>query len=578
MTELPSRNPQRILGQTRADTKGHLLSTYREKPPQPKPREPSPETDDPPIDTSDEEFSLPSDSDLEGVPGRKRKRKEEGFSSVKTDPDIMGESIDRADIPSTKWTKRDGSVQASSQLVEDEPWGAFSSSQPQKQYNKSRGPMKSSNIHGKSVDSGNKKSTGKATSTSMQQARKSHAYKNLDTAVAPKQRDKLKSIQESNKSQTSLGGGGRAESEDSTKKNLPKFKQPAILGTRSSVRLRSEESFKAPPEMSPTRKKSKGAKTAEFIAPPALEKSGLGTQPTFKNPHRHISKTPPPPAETFKLPELPTSSQILDDPLSPTSSLTTPLFSPNLSTSSKSLSFSNSSAPTNPKSTPSEQSESAICPVCATPVPSSLLTDFILIHSTCPADSRLTMRQQSLFCRTHKTETAHDTWRARGYPEIDWGELPARLENHQDVVSDIIKGQESFYRNVFEEKVRKGTGRTLVQSLMDMGEEAGSETGYYGSRGAKVMMDHIITTFSRSLRRLAQTDKLIVSGGGTPSYVQAVLVPELAVSLIMEDMDLDKEGARRVLSESADLGELVNEEEDEVVIREGEGEWNEEER
>lgn len=83
-------------------------------------------------------------------------------------------------------------------------------------------------------------------------------------------------------------------------------------------------------------------------------------------------------------------------------------------------------------------------------------------------------------------ETAQDTWRTRGYPTIDWDGLPARLERHQDVISYIIKGQESFYRNVYEDKIRKGTGRTLVQSLA-MGEEAGSETGYYGSRGAKVM-------------------------------------------------------------------------------------------
>ena len=80
-------------------------------------------------------------------------------------------------------------------------------------------------------------------------------------------------------------------------------------------------------------------------------------------------------------------------------------------------------------------------------------------------------------------------------------------------------------------------------------------------------MDHLTTTFSRPLRRLAKTDKLVVSSGGVPAYIQAVLVPELAVALVREDMGVDEEGARAVLRDSADMGELVNEEEEEVLER-----------
>ena len=78
-------------------------------------------------------------------------------------------------------------------------------------------------------------------------------------------------------------------------------------------------------------------------------------------------------------------------------------------------------------------------------------------------------------------------------------------------------------------------------------------------------MDCLVTSFSRPLRRLAKTDKLIVASGGVSAFVQAVLVPELAVSLVKEDMRVDDEAARLIIEESSKLGELVNEEEEEVV-------------
>ena len=76
--------------------------------------------------------------------------------------------------------------------------------------------------------------------------------------------------------------------------------------------------------------------------------------------------------------------------------------------------------------------------------------------------------------------------------------------------------------------------------------------------------DNIMSRFARKLRRLAASDKLI-SSGGVSRYVQAVLVPELAVLLIKDDMKVDEERAREVLRDSVDIGNLLNEEEDEII-------------
>ena len=76
--------------------------------------------------------------------------------------------------------------------------------------------------------------------------------------------------------------------------------------------------------------------------------------------------------------------------------------------------------------------------------------------------------------------------------------------------------------------------------------------------------DNIMSRFASKLRRLAASDKLVSSGGVT-RYVQAVLVPELAVLLVMDDMKADEEKAREVLRDSVDIGNLLNEEEDEII-------------
>lgn len=81
-----------------------------------------------------------------------------------------------------------------------------------------------------------------------------------------------------------------------------------------------------------------------------------------------------------------------------------------------------------------------------------------------------------------------------------------------------------------------------------------------------------MSRFASKIRRLAASDKLI-SSSGVSRYVQAVLVPELAVLLVMDDMKADEEKAREVLRDSVDIGNLLNEEEDEIITDPVPEEW-----
>ncbi|RMY64862.1 hypothetical protein D0863_09513 [Hortaea werneckii] len=196
----------------------------------------------------------------------------------------------------------------------------------------------------------------------------------------------------------------------------------------------------------------------------------------------------------------------------------------------------------------------------------------------------------------NNASAARETWHARGYPaRISWEDLPRRMSEPRHIrhVKQVMKGQrESVFRKRLEGRVlRKGGAETALQALAaeeeaeekggvegkEMTARKGCKVGYYGPRGEKMMTTHILHTFTPDLRSLAATDKLLASAGiagGVSGFVQAVLVPELALSLVSEDLekaashDQKKKGSSpatiatmnlvEVLEESAELGELLN--------------------
>ena len=211
-------------------------------------------------------------------------------------------------------------------------------------------------------------------------------------------------------------------------------------------------------------------------------------------------------------------------------------------------------------STPPDSPSKARCPLCKG------LVEKLFLEGNA-GGKRMTVRQQAEFCKAHKIKTAHEEWNEKGLPSIDWPTFNHRLKTYHPRIEHLLRGDKaSFYRNAFEDTVRSGKNRTLRQALLQGGTVEGLSPGYYGSRGAKIMVDNIIARFSSTLRRLGGSDKLI-SASGVSGYVQAVLAPELAVMLVMDDMKTDQEGAREILRDSIDIGNLLNEEEDEVVQR-----------
>ncbi|KAI4731001.1 hypothetical protein E4T49_01149 [Aureobasidium sp. EXF-10728] len=213
-----------------------------------------------------------------------------------------------------------------------------------------------------------------------------------------------------------------------------------------------------------------------------------------------------------------------------------------------------------------EPDKSPRCPICGEKIEQDFWDKFQdeILHK------RMNLRLQERFCQAHKARTADDVWQDRGYPKIDWSVLPPRLGAHHAHINAILDGdyETPYYKQ--HAKLLSQTKGHSARSAAVSGRFTGLRAGYYGTKGEKIMAEHIVQTFSDKLRSLSKTEPLMAfsgASGGVSGYVHAILVPEMALGLIMEDMDCDREKARTILADSADIGEMFNAEEDEKVQR-----------
>lgn len=188
----------------------------------------------------------------------------------------------------------------------------------------------------------------------------------------------------------------------------------------------------------------------------------------------------------------------------------------------------------------------ALCPLCAEQVDEKLLQQF-------SNGERMKLVRQVRFCRMHNKVSAQKIWDERGYPAVDWASLQARIDGHHDFLKSIIMGTRSHFGDLLQENIRTGQARTLLTTKDYL------TPGYYGLRGMSVMTETVTDVFSNLLRKRAPVDPRI-SGRGYTGFVQAVLVPELAVKLIQEDLGLGEDQAREVMTESRAVGEILNDE------------------
>ncbi|KAK5172123.1 uncharacterized protein LTR77_003761 [Saxophila tyrrhenica] len=214
---------------------------------------------------------------------------------------------------------------------------------------------------------------------------------------------------------------------------------------------------------------------------------------------------------------------------------------------------------------PTDYVSTVECAICGQQVDKVLREEF---EDQFTGGRQLSYKWQQRFCTHHRRHVGEQQWETRQLPVIDWDGLEERMLGRDAHLLAVMDGTKpSYHRRQLEER-SKERSRSAIEVVTD-GVKRGMLVGYYGPRGERTMTEHIVTHLSDQLRAQAKKDDLIATAGvsgGVSGFVQAVLVPELAQQLVMEDMGIGtEEEARRLIAETAELGELIHPEAEERV-------------
>lgn len=254
-------------------------------------------------------------------------------------------------------------------------------------------------------------------------------------------------------------------------------------GTQTKPKKGSLSGFKVP-EQTPSPKSTSTSEDGpkKFIMPLVLPDGTPTPRATrlnksFKMPDTIVTLSDiqaPPPFSSITASSLPST---LNDAAS-SSSVSSPPSSPEIDASIQGLLFEKANVPYF-----REPSTVAKCPFCKKPVERGFLEGF-------ERGGHLNIRQQLRFCNAHRARTADSEWEEKGYPKIDWQHFDERLAWFHKDLDEILQGKRpSFYRNAFEDHLKSGRNRTLLQALSHGSVLEGLVPGYYGSRGAKLMYE-----------------------------------------------------------------------------------------
>ncbi|KAF2855452.1 hypothetical protein T440DRAFT_463860 [Plenodomus tracheiphilus IPT5] len=224
---------------------------------------------------------------------------------------------------------------------------------------------------------------------------------------------------------------------------------------------------------------------------------------------------------------------------------------------------------------PGQDVEGTQCTLCKEPIEIEDYWDFW-------KGKDKTVKNHTAFCHAHKKKSAQDEYKREGYPTINWDTLPTRIRKHRMSLFQILTNDRpSTYRTRYEPLALTGKAAAVPSRRNDLPstiqdeldsyavDDQSTYPGYYGPHGRRAITEHVMKVLKNEIKICKDA---VVQGSGPAAFVQAVLVPEMAVMLIMEDCEVDRERAEEIREATCEMGVLLNEEiEDEVEGDDGEG-------
>jgi hypothetical protein len=232
-----------------------------------------------------------------------------------------------------------------------------------------------------------------------------------------------------------------------------------------------------------------------------------------------------------------------------------------------------SSAPHDVNALPVVEEEGSRCTLCSKPVDQEDYWDFW-------EGKEKTVKNKTAFCKAHQKMSAQKEYTEAGYPTIDWSLLPRRLRKHKTRLSQLLDNtgkRPSIHRNRYEPLALTGKAAAVPSRRNDLSEDQQKELnsyaldettgfpGYYGPHGRRVITENVMEILKTEFKNCKDN---VVQASGIAAFVQAVMVPEAAVILIMEDRGVRWEEAEKIREKTYEMGLLLNEEiEDELERR-----------
>ena len=240
------------------------------------------------------------------------------------------------------------------------------------------------------------------------------------------------------------------------------------------------------------------------------------------------------------------------------------------------------------------------CPICAEALPAAI-TD--TLRADFPTAPRLSLRQQCRLHVAHLNQNMHTLAENRGYPIPDWAALPARLDREQAGLAAELLTPDPHTTTAASRRRSAARASAAAAAAIARPELLIKEfhrpdnaplLGYYGTRGARIVAEWLMQRFVAEMKRCVAADARVGAAGGLPKFVQGTLAPRILRALVEGDLAANKkmekgargrlrverkenrragdkvdvaELARFVLEESADVGRLLGEDEDDEVQR-----------
>jgi RTC4-like domain len=192
----------------------------------------------------------------------------------------------------------------------------------------------------------------------------------------------------------------------------------------------------------------------------------------------------------------------------------------------------------------SKSPNSRKCPFCRKNLP----TDF---RETPPTATRARLG----YCQRHENHSTLREGKGKGYPEeFDFIKIRSRIKKLLPEIRESLD-EESVVLKTLQSKTKHRNAATPMSLFHTLDY---TQPGYYGARGASLITEIILENMGDEIRHKNGLMEGLRFCGGVTGYISSVIVPEVGIRLIMDDLKVDWENARKIMKESIAYGAVIN--------------------